>query len=54
MLIEIFCQKPIDSEIILAYLDHLNPKLFFVGHLTNCGDRHRAPLLFKVFISAPV
>ena len=31
MLIEIFCQKLIVSNVILAFLDHLKPKIFFVG-----------------------
>ena len=31
MLIEIFCKKPIVSNVILAFLDHLKPKTFFVG-----------------------
>ena len=46
MLIEIFCQKSIVSNVILAFLDHLKPKIFFVG-------RHRAPPLFKISGSAP-
>ena len=31
MLIEILCQKLIVSNVILAFLDHLKPKIFFVG-----------------------
>ena len=31
MLIEIFCQKPIVSNVILAFLDHLKTKIFFVS-----------------------
>ena len=31
MLIEIFCQKLIVSNVILAFLGHLKPKSFFVG-----------------------
>ena len=31
MLIEIFCQKLIVSNVILAFLDHLKPKIFFVS-----------------------
>ena len=31
MLIERFCQKIIVSDVILAFLDHLKPKIFFVG-----------------------
>ena len=31
MSIEIFCQKPIVSNVILAFLYHLKPKIFFVG-----------------------
>ena len=31
MLIEIFCPKLIVSNVILAFLDHLKPKIFFVG-----------------------
>ena len=31
MLIETFCPKPIVSNVILAFLDHLKPKIFAVG-----------------------
>ena len=31
ILIEIFCQKLIASNVILDFLDHLRPKIFFVG-----------------------
>ena len=31
MLIEIFCRKLIVCNIILAFLDHLTPKVFFAG-----------------------
>ena len=31
MLIEIFCQKLIVSNVVLAFLDHLKPKILFVG-----------------------
>ena len=31
MPIEIFCQKVIVSDVILAFLDYLKPKIFFVG-----------------------
>ena len=31
MLMEMFCQKLIVSNVILAILDHLKPKIFFVG-----------------------
>ena len=31
MLTEIFCQKLIVSNVILAFLDHPKPKIFFVG-----------------------
>ena len=31
ILIEIFCQKHIVSDIILAFLNYLKPKIFFVG-----------------------
>ena len=31
MLIEIFCQEPIVSNVILAFLDYLEPENFFVG-----------------------
>ena len=31
MLTEIFCQKLIVSNVVLAFLDHLKPKIFFVG-----------------------
>ena len=40
IMIEIFCQKLIVSDVILAFLDHLKPKIFFVNH----GGRQRAPL----------
>ena len=30
-LIEIFCQKLIVSNVIMAFLDHLEPNIFFVG-----------------------
>ena len=43
-LIEIFYQKRIVSNVILAFLDHLKPKMFFVDH----GGRHVAPPLFKI------
>ena len=41
---EIFCQKFIVSNIILACLDHLKPKNLFVG---QPGGLHRAPF-FKI------
>ena len=31
MLIEIFCQKLIVSNVILAFLDQLKPRIFFFG-----------------------
>ena len=31
MLMEIFCQKLIVSNVILAFLDHLKPQIFFAG-----------------------
>ena len=31
MLVEIFCRKLIVSNVLLAFLDHLKPKIFFVG-----------------------
>ena len=31
ILIEIFCQKLVVSNIISAFLDHLKPKVFFAG-----------------------
>ena len=31
ILIEIFCQKLVVSNVILAFLDHLKPKIFFIG-----------------------
>ena len=31
MLMEMFCQKLIVSNVILAILDHLKPNIFFVG-----------------------
>ena len=31
ILTEIFCQKPIVSNVILAFLDNLKPKIFFVS-----------------------
>ena len=48
MLIKIFSQKLIFSNVILAFLDHLKHKIFF-----NHGGQHRAPPLFKVSGSAP-
>ena len=42
ILIEIFCQKSIVSNVIL--------KIFFVS---QAFSRHRAPLLFKIFGSSP-
>ena len=33
MLIEIFCQRLIDSNVILTFLDHLKPKVFFVANI---------------------
>ena len=39
MLIEIFFQKLIVSKVILPFLDHLKPKIFFV----DIGATHRAP-----------
>ena len=47
MLIEIFCQKLIVSNVILAFLDHLKPKIFFVGQLWW------PPPLFKKSGTAP-
>ena len=29
--IEIFCQKLIVSDVILAFIDHLKPNIFFIG-----------------------
>ena len=51
MLIGVFCQKLVFSNVILAFLDYLKPKIFFVGQLSM--DRHRAPLLFKISGFAP-
>ena len=48
-LIEIFYQKRIVSNVILAFLDHLKPKMFFADH----GGRHVAPPLFKISWSTP-
>ena len=31
MLKEIFCQKPVVSNVILAFLDYMKTKIFFVG-----------------------
>ena len=33
MLTEIFCRKLTVSNVILAFLDHLKPKVFFVDQL---------------------
>ena len=52
ILIEIFCQKLIVSNVILAFLNHLKPKLKFSSS-ANSG-RHRAPPLIKISGSAPV
>ena len=46
-----FCQKPIVSNVISAFLDYLKPKFFSPA---NHGRRHRAPCLFKISGSAPV
>ena len=48
ILIEIFCPKLIVSNVILAFLDRLKPKIF------NHGGRQRASPLFKISGSAPV
>ena len=48
MLIEIFCQKPIVSNFILAFLDHLKPKMFFVSQ-----PWWPTQLLFKIPASVP-
>ena len=48
MLIEIFSQKLIVSNVILTFLDYLKHNIFF-----NHGGQHRAPPLFKVSGSAP-
>ena len=51
VLIEIFCQKLTISNVILAFLDYLKPKIVLS---TNHGGQHRAlPLLFKISGSAP-
>ena len=50
MLIEIFCQKLIVSNVILAFLDHLKPK---ISSSANHGGWHRAPPFFKISGSAP-
>ena len=39
ILIEIFCQKPIVSNVISTFLDHLKPKIFFAGQ----PERHPFP-----------
>ena len=49
MMIEIFCQKLIVPNVILAVLDHLKPKTSSANH----GSGHRAPPLFKISESAP-
>ena len=50
MLIGVFCQKLVFSNVILAFLDYLKPKFSLS---VNCGDRHRASLLFKISGFAP-
>ena len=50
ILIEIFGQKLIVSNVISAFLNHLKPKIFL---LANHGGWHRAPSLFKISGSAP-
>ena len=50
MLIDIFCQKLIVYNVILAFLDHLKSKTFFVG---QPRDQHRALPLSKMSGSAP-
>ena len=50
MLIEIFCQKLIVSNVISVYVDHLKPNFFFTG-------RHRVPplpLLFSKNLDPPL
>ena len=46
ILIEIFCQKLIISNVTLAFLEPLKLKIFFVG-------RYKAPPLFKISGSTP-
>ena len=48
MLIQVFCQKLIVSNVILAFF--LKPKF---SSSANHGGRHRAPPLFKIYGSAP-
>ena len=50
MLIEIFCQKLIVSKVILAFLEHLKPKILFVGQ--PWWPTYSAQL-FKISGSAP-
>ena len=51
MLIDIFCQKLIVSNVILAFSDHQKPKM---SSSANHGGRHRVPPLFKISGSSPV
>ena len=50
ILIEIFCQKLIVSNVTSAFLDHLK-NTFFSPAIH--GGRHRAPSLLKISGSAP-
>ena len=43
-LIETFFQKLIVSILILTFLDHLNPKTFFVGQPWHCTKNEVFPL----------
>ena len=54
ILIEIFRQKYIVSNVILAFLDHLKPKIFFVDQPWWPIQSTPLPLLFKIFGSTPV
>ena len=55
VLIKIFRQKLLVSSVILAFLDHLKLKFFFLGHsVANIEGPPRPPPLFKIFGSAPV
>ena len=40
MLIKIFCQKLIVSNVILAFLDHLKPKNLFAVDIVADIERH--------------
>ena len=49
IMMEIYHQKLIVSNVILVFLDHLKPKIFFANH----NGQHSALSLFRISGSAP-